>query len=773
MKLSNFRITTRLYTGFGVLILLGLVVAGFGVVRLTSIDGQLGRFVAVAENTSRNLEVQQIAERLRRLALRYSMVHEESAIGEFEADQAKAIQLLASAIKITISDERRRLYTDMSATIATTKQDFDKLVTLGRTVVDARTQLFTGGDALTAATMKLVGAVRAETDQTARGDAADDLERNILLLRVANWRFLATLDAKGPAIFQASAEKAQAALARLENTEAATSAAPLLAPTGAALAAYIQHFGETSGALLQSTELFETVMRPRFIKITEDGSAAQNSLNATLADTRLVTEATVSSTQQLEVTLGVVSALLGLGLAFLIGRSIVGPVSRMTEAMGKLAEGDHSVEIPARDAQDEIGAMAKAVDIFKQNMIEAERMEAQQTASRAARARRQDVMERETDGFSTTASAVMGRLTGFADQMRIAAEAMTHVAEVVHQEASSTSDGAAKSSHDLTAVAAAVEELNSSVAEISRQVTTAADVARQAVQRAEASQSTIQGLSESTARIGDVVRLISDIASQTNLLALNATIEAARAGDAGKGFAVVAGEVKALASQTAKATSEISAQIASVRDATAATITAMTEIGTMIGQMEQVSTAISAAVEEQSVTTREIASSVQAVSGATEQSAQAMGQVVVLADQAGSASQTVLVGVADIGQETTTLRGEVERFLVAVKTDSGERRRFERLETGDVGAALRLAGQNAVQVTVKDLSLGGIALRYSRPVALGTEVSVELPGAGGAMNGRVVRVEGGVLGIEFQDDAAVRSRLERVMQSLMVARQAA
>jgi methyl-accepting chemotaxis protein len=357
--------------------------------------------------------------------------------------------------------------------------------------------------------------------------------------------------------------------------------------------------------------------------------------------------------------------------------------------------------------------------------------------------------------------------------MRQAADAMAQASTAVHQEAAHTSDGAAKSSQDLTAVAAAVEQLTASFLEISRQVTTAAEVSRQAVQRAEASQGSIRGLAESTARIGDVVRLISDIAAQTNLLALNATIEAARAGEAGRGFAVVAGEVKMLAAQTAKATAEIGAQIDTVRGATDATITAMTEISGMIGQMDAVSTTIAAAVEQQSVTTREIAGSVQAVSGATVRSAQAMGHVVEVANQTGSASRDVLAGTADISQQAVTLRGEVDRFLAAVHADSGERRHFQRVVGDAVHAMLRLPEQQAISTEVHDLSQGGIALLCQQRVAPGTEVSVELPGVDGAITGAVVRAENGVLAVAFRDDGANHSRVDCAMRVLANKRLAA
>jgi methyl-accepting chemotaxis protein len=439
----------------------------------------------------------------------------------------------------------------------------------------------------------------------------------------------------------------------------------------------------------------------------------------------------------------------------------------------QLASGDTAVEIPYVSRSDEIGDIAQAVEVFKRSMIESKQLAAQQVAAQAARLRRQDAMELHTDEFGTSVSAIMATLAESAAEMRRAADAMAHSSAAVHQEAASTSEGAEKSSHDLTTVAAAVEQLLSSLLEISRQVTTAANISRQAVQQAQVSQDSIRGLTESTARIGDVVKLISDIAGQTNLLALNATIEAARAGEAGKGFAVVAGEVKALAAQTAKATVEIGGQIATVRGATEVTIAAMNEISGMIGKMDSVAAAIAASVEEQSLTTREIATSVQTVSGATVASARAMGQVVAVADQAGVASQDVLSGAADIGREAETLRKQVDRFLTAVRTGSGERRRFERIRGHSVTAMLRPPGQDAFRVIVHDLSQGGVALLCNRPDVVGSEISIDLPEAGGAVSGRVLSAENGVLRIEFKNDDALRSRVECSMQALSRLQQAA
>jgi methyl-accepting chemotaxis protein len=447
-------------------------------------------------------------------------------------------------------------------------------------------------------------------------------------------------------------------------------------------------------------------------------------------------------------------------------RAISRPVSQLTGTMTAIAADELERGIPALDRGDEIGAMARAVDVFRRNGLLARNLSAERDKEQNAKQRRQAAMDRHTEEFGTSIAGVMASLAASADEMRRAAAAMTEAAAGVHQQAGDTVQGAGRASQDLTSVAAAVEQLTASVDEIARQVATAAEVAREAVQRAEAGHGTMRGLAEATARIGDVVLLISDIAGQTNLLALNATIEAARAGDAGKGFAVVAGEVKALAGQTAKATADIGGQIAAVRDATGQSIAAMTDVAAVIGKIDAVASAIAAAVEQQSATTRGIASSIQTVSGATDATVQAMQAVAGLADGAGQVSQEVSQAATTIGQEAEKLRAEVDQFLRALRDDSGERRRFERIAGNGAPVGLQVSGAPPMQAMLRDLSRGGAGLSCDRSLATGSQIEVTLPSAGGAVSARVVRCGGGLLGVVFSQEPSAVARIDRALDAL-------
>jgi methyl-accepting chemotaxis protein len=771
MLLSRLKIRTRLYVGFGSLIVLGLAVAAVGTWGIDGAGRQTVKMTGLVGNTRYVASALQGQELIARLMLRASTEPDDSLKARFQETQASVREALTQARAKTTSATRKEIYESVLGKLDAQAQSADKSFDLGRKMVEARTKLFSGGTVLTAATVSLVDAA-AKTGAPEVIAAAVAAEREVLLVRIANWRFLATHDVAGPATFRAEVVHAHAAIAALDKLDMADMASSTRA-VGEKLTAYAEAFEVAAPALIEMASTYETVQRPAVNAMQAELAKADESLARDTASAATIAADVGDSTSEIQLIVAGLGLVGGLALAFFIGRSIAGPITGMTKTMEVLASGNHDVTIPGADSQDEIGDMARAVNVFKVNMIEAERLSAEQYSAQTARARRQDAMDRHTQSFGTSVTGVMAALGTAASNMRRAADIMTESASAVHRQASETAGGAGQSSADLTAVAAAVEQFTASVSEISRQVAVASDVAAQAVQRAEASQVTIRGLADSTARIGDVVRLIDSIAGQTNLLALNATIEAARAGDAGKGFAVVAGEVKALAAQTAKATAEIGAQIETVRSATEDTVAAMDEIGGIIGRMGEVSTAISAAVEEQSVTTREIASSIQGVAGSTARAARAMENVVQGADRAGDASRNILTDAAEIGSEAEKLRREVEQFLSAVQNDAGERRRFERISGKGVAATLRLPGATPAKAVIQDISRSGVALRHSGTVAVGRDVEVDLPDAGGSVTGRVTRAAGGVIALDFSEEPSVLARIDRVLLSLSAVSRAA
>jgi methyl-accepting chemotaxis protein len=461
------------------------------------------------------------------------------------------------------------------------------------------------------------------------------------------------------------------------------------------------------------------------------------------------------------------------GIIAVTSRAIGRPIKSLTGRMVAMADDDLDRDIPALHRGDEIGAMARAVDVFRRNGLHARQHAAESEREQAAKQIHQAAMSQHTNDFGLSISGVMTSLGGSAEAVRRSAAAMTEAATRVFDHASSTAETAATSSLELASVASAIEQLTASVDEISRQVATAATIARDAVRSASAGQGTMREMAQAARRIGDVVRLISEIAGQTNLLALNATIEAARAGESGRGFAVVAGEVKTLATRTSKATSDIDAQIAAVTGASDAALAAMVEVATIIGKMDDVASAIAAAVEQQAVTTRELAASVQTLSGSSDQTALAMREVAGVAGNAGGVSRQVLRAADTIGCEAEKLRSEVTDFLLAVRDDIQERRRYERIPGRGTVASLRLPGREPISAVLKDLSRGGASLQCDLTLAVGDEVGVELPDAGGAITARAVRSGGGLLAVVFHQDAADPARVDRALDALTIASKAA
>ncbi|KNY19158.1 methyl-accepting chemotaxis protein [Methylobacterium sp. ARG-1] len=363
----------------------------------------------------------------------------------------------------------------------------------------------------------------------------------------------------------------------------------------------------------------------------------------------------------------IVAAVIGI-LATLIGRSVVRPLRAMTEFMTGLAAGDLSRKVLGAERRDEIGTMAAAAQVFKDNLIRTQALEAETAQARlAAEAQRKAGMRQMADGFEAAVGSIIGLVSASAAKLQTTAQTMTATATETASQSMTVAAAAEEASSNVNTVAAAAEELGSSVQEIGRQVSGSAELARLAVNEADQTGALVQELSTAVGRIGDVVGLISSIAGQTNLLALNATIEAARAGDAGRGFAVVASEVKALAEQTAKATNDISGQIARIQASTGGAVTAIGSITARIQEISGVATSIAVAVKQQGAATQEIVRNVgQAAAGTGEVTSNISG-VAGAAEETSAAASQVLGSASELSRQSEHLAAEVGDFLATVR----------------------------------------------------------------------------------------------------------
>ena len=480
----------------------------------------------------------------------------------------------------------------------------------------------------------------------------------------------------GTFVVNADQSIATGALARLKFVEAALKAIPANEPKVAQAvkdaSGYLDDYRKSVTKLVDNAKELDELS----IEMADSTVAILKASNAMKADLladqqRLDSEsvATISQTQHLIVMLAIGGFLLGAVLALFLGSGMSRPMIAMCKAMRELASGNFDVVLPGLGRRDELGEMASAVEEFKvQAIAKAERdAAALDEQNRAAAAGRRAELIRFADEFEATVGSIVANVSASAEQLEASAGTLTRTAETTQDLSGQVAGASEQASSDMQSVAAATEELSSSVDEIGRQAQESNRIAEGAVLQAQQTDARIGKLSRAAQEIGDVVKLITAIAEQTNLLALNATIEAARAGDAGRGFAVVASEVKSLASQTAKATDEISTHIAGMQGATQESVAAIKEIGGTIGQISNIASAIASAVEEQGSATQEIARSVQNVAEGTSQAAVNIMEVNRGAAETGSASTNVLEAARSLSSESTRLREELDRFMANIR----------------------------------------------------------------------------------------------------------
>ena len=690
MNFLRLSLTTRIYSGFGILVLLGLVLASFAVWELSGIKTEVQRFSAINDNASRALGVVNQIQIISRAYLRYTVDADEQATKDAAAAESSTVELLKAAADAALSEERRVIYNGLKSDVASLRTKRETLMVFGKQMQADRAKLFSSGDELTAATAMLMES-RSNISDRSLAALAVPIEANVLLVRVANWRFLATRDPKGPATFKANAGKTQASIGAFEKTDLPDNVRALIAPVKAALSAYVASFDALAANMLKSDDLYAKDMRPQIADMLAKIGKAEASLKQASEATKADTFATIDTTISVQEIMAGLALVLGLLIAWFVGRSIVKPLTAMTRAMGELAGGNFDVVLPGLGRNDEIGEMAQAVEDFKVKAAEKARVETeeqhareraaaadkrtaeeceaaeQKAAAEREEAARKAAMHKLANEFEAAVGGIIETVSSASTELEAAAGTLTKAADTTQQLSTVVASASEEASANVQSVASATEEMSSSISEISRQVQESSKIANEAVRQAQQTDARINDLSTAASRIGDVVKLITAIAEQTNLLALNATIEAARAGEAGRGFAVVAQEVKALASQTAKATDEISTQIGGMQTATQESVAAIKAIGGTIGRISEISATIAAAVKEQGAATGEISRNVSEAARGTAKVATNITDVNRGASETGSASAQVLSSAQSLSNESNRLKVEVGKFLNTVR----------------------------------------------------------------------------------------------------------
>ncbi len=418
----------------------------------------------------------------------------------------------------------------------------------------------------------------------------------------------------------------------------------------------------------------DTVNEARAIEVTGAGEEMTGKLNEAAAKAIAILDASsaragVEQASALSTTFLVVllSAIITLvassGFFFWLSRSSGAPIRSITGTMNQLAGGDTSVAIPFADRSDEVGNMARAVQVFADNMRRNEVLQAEAAREQAARERRATQIANVAKQFDHDVEKILSGLVGSANALDSTAASLANSSTESLEQAEKVAAAAQEASANVQTVAAATEELSSSITEISRQVSSQANIASLSTQAIDETTSRVETLTDASTKIGDVIRLITEISNQTNLLALNATIEAARAGEAGKGFAVVANEVKSLANQTARATEDIAVQISAIQTSTHSTAEAIRTVGDQVRQMTELSSGVAAAVEEQNAATREIARNVQEASAGNQEVSQKVELVADAARTTKGSAATVLDAARQVNEHTESIRQAIVRFV--------------------------------------------------------------------------------------------------------------
>ncbi|HWA44758.1 MAG TPA: methyl-accepting chemotaxis protein [Hypericibacter adhaerens] len=668
LRFSNLKIGTRLALGISVILVLLSAVGAISFVSLGSANGKFQEYQSAAHQTVAACAIE--TDLLRTNIAVTNFIGDDNdadltAAREASDETLKAIE--GSIALFNDTDAERQNIGSIESAMKDYMQGFEQIVTLSKQS-DGLLDRLNDAEAKVDSDLTAIMNAAASSGEADATDKAGEAINHLLVARLDVAKYLGSND---PALAKSAKAELQAVVGQAQELRALIHDVKLQSDADE-VAGGIKAFADAFDAEQADIEARNEIVSDKLQKIAPD---MRKKLDETITENQTVEEELgpqtteeMKDTRWTAVTLSIVAVVAGLLIAFFTARSITRPVVGMTKAMESLAGGNKTIEIPGRERADEVGQMAKTVQVFKESMIRADQLAAEQEElKRKAEADKKAMLNQMADSFEASVKGVVEAVSSAATELQSSAQSMSATAEQTNRQSTAVAAASEEASTNVQTVASASEELTASIREISQQMTNSSQIAREAVDNVERTNQTVKGLAEAAERIGQVVGLINEIASQTNLLALNATIEAARAGEAGKGFAVVASEVKSLATQTAKATEEIGGQIAAIQTATGQSVAAMNGIAEVMQRINAVTATVASAVEEQGAATQEISRNVQQASvGTTEVSSNIAG-VTLAAGETGKAAGQVLTAAAELGKQSVRLQREVDEFIGTIR----------------------------------------------------------------------------------------------------------
>jgi methyl-accepting chemotaxis protein len=663
---GNLSIRKKLALGFGGVLTGFLAMAVIAIVNLMTIGHDVELYAEAVEEASTATQIESAFQQMLRQSDRlagYDTTGDPALMTRLRSRIDAAIKRSAD---LHLPEAHQAKIDEISEALKVFRKDFAEAVAMKtrfRKQVDE--ELMPVGEKLLADIDGLIQHARDTSNESLR-DASIVAREHLLLLRLNAANLIERQEMRFVPMVAAEAEKLTAAQAAMARHVFGGEAQVLLDEFAALSDRFVRlvdqvHHDERAVRALIEGEMAEKV------RIVESDTAWL--LDMAGKAEKAMKEETLSLvvTTEIEmIVIAIIVLILAIALSFGLGQAIAVPVVGLTGAMSRLAGGDKESAIPYTDRRDEIGGMADSVLVFQKNMLENDELQAEQAREQEAKAKRGQDIEAATEVFEREVGEMLRMLSSAATELESSAQSMTSTSEQSSSQSNAVAAAAEQATANVQTVAAATEELSTSISEISSQVSESARITTEASNQAQATSDSVYELRESAGKVGKVVDLITDIAEQTNLLALNATIEAARAGEAGKGFAVVANEVKSLASQTGRATEEISTQIRGMQEKTETAVKAIQSIADTISRVREIATTIASAVEEQSAATGDIGRNAQEAATGTQEVTNNTTQVSQASEETRHAASDVLTTSKDVARQAEGLDGTVKKFLKAV-----------------------------------------------------------------------------------------------------------